>query len=78
VVNTGLKAFQLLARPLPTRLPSWTSWACKNIQVRVDAGDVVGSGPCKGKLVIYDRANVVLVQYKEGNDYGALLSSMAI
>jgi tetratricopeptide (TPR) repeat protein len=34
-------------------------------------------GQYKEALVIYDRAKAVLVQYKEGNEYGAVLNEMA-
>jgi hypothetical protein len=32
---------------------------------------------CKEALAIYDKAKAVLVHYKEGRDYGALLSNMS-
>jgi hypothetical protein len=32
----------------------------------------------KEALVIHDKAKVVLAQHKEGNDYGALLTSMGV
>jgi tetratricopeptide (TPR) repeat protein len=35
-------------------------------------------GRYKEALAIYDKAKAVLVQYKEGNDYGTLLNDMAI
>jgi hypothetical protein len=35
-------------------------------------------GRCKEALVIYNKAKAVLVQHKEGNVYGSLLTSMGI
>ena len=45
----------------------------------VSLGDVdQKQGQYREALVIYNKAKAVLVQYKEGNDYCALLNSMAI
>jgi tetratricopeptide (TPR) repeat protein len=35
-------------------------------------------GRCKEALVIYNKANAVLAQHKEGNSYGLLLTAMGI
>jgi tetratricopeptide (TPR) repeat protein len=82
LVHTGLKAFPAARKAIVDSLAIREALGLQKDErygsMLLTLGDLDREqGRHKEALVIYDRANVVLVQYKQGHDYGVLLGHMA-
>ena len=82
-VHTGLKAFPEARKAIVEALAIMDELGLQQDEqygsMLIERGDAdCEEGQYKEPLVIYNKARAVLVQHKEGDNYGVLLNSMAI
>ena len=83
MVHTGLKAFPAARKAIKEALAIMDELGLQQHELYGGMLGVLGDvdrvqGQYKEALVIYNKAKAVLVQHKEGHDYGTLLTNLAL